>query len=165
LSCSGILAPLSFCCHKGKNGDHMRTLCIKFGRVSQNKLDLSYLAEVGTHNTTRPHTTHLPPLLSRRSPGNMSVSSPLPPLPLPCPQHQIFALSPTLAMAKCGTVLAADSLVANLVTSFNRRVRTTVRSWEEKEGERGVQKSDPPSLPPLGQERKGGPRDCNTGEG
>jgi hypothetical protein len=85
LSCSRILAPLSFCCHEGKHGDHMHTLCIKFSRVFQNKLGLGYLAEVGTHNTTRPHTTHLPPLLSRRSPGNTSVSSPLPPLMVYCP--------------------------------------------------------------------------------
>jgi hypothetical protein len=29
----------------------------------------------------------------------------------------------------------------------------------------GVQKSDSPSLPPLGQGEKGGPHDCNTREG
>jgi hypothetical protein len=47
----------------------------------------------------------------------------------------------------------------------NRRMMTAVRLWEEKEGEGGVHKSDLPSLPPLGQGRKGGPHDRNTGEG
>ncbi len=121
MSCLHILAPLSFCCHDRKNGDHMRTLCIEFGRVSQNELGLGYLAEVGTHNTARPHTTHSPPLLSRRSPENMSISISLPPLPLPCVRHWIFAFSPTSAMAKCGTVLAADTSVATLVTSFSTK--------------------------------------------
>jgi hypothetical protein len=46
----------------------------------------------------------------------------------------------------------------------NRRMRTVVRFWEEKEGG-GVQKSDPPSSPLSGQGRKGGLHDRNTGEG
>jgi hypothetical protein len=46
-----------------------------------------------------------------------------------------------------------------------RRMMTAVRSWEEKEGERGAQTSDLLLSPPLGQGRKGGPHNCNAEEG
>jgi hypothetical protein len=87
-----------------KRGSHAHSLHQIWPSIA--KRAVSWLpCRVGTHNTTHLHTTHLPPLLSRRSPGNTSVSSPLPPLSSPCLQHLLLRW---MAAARCSRATASE---------------------------------------------------------